>query len=72
MVVIILIVLYLFTLVIDFLPWRKERGKKETVLYVSLLAISFCVLILYCFGVNIPSPNRPIDYVVEKIFMPSR
>ncbi|HMM05092.1 MAG TPA: hypothetical protein PKD52_00235 [Clostridiales bacterium] len=72
MVVFILVILYLFTLAVDFLPRRKERGKKETALYVSLLAVSFCVLMLYCFGVKIPSPHEPIEYVVEKIFMTSR
>ena len=67
--ILILIVIYLFIIGIDFLPRRRERGKKETVLYVVLLAVSFSVLILYCLGVAIPNPHKPIEYVVEKIGM---
>jgi hypothetical protein len=67
------IVIALYTLIVffDFLPKRSLRDKKCGILYGVLLSVSFCVLILYCLDIPVPSPSVPIKQVVEMLFKPS-
>jgi hypothetical protein len=56
------------TVVFDFLPGIKKRPKKESVIYCLLLAVGFCVLLLYSLDVKVPGPSEWIRSVVEAIF----
>lgn len=53
---------------LNFLPQRKTRLKKENVIYVVLASASFIVLLLYSFGIRIPSPTRLIEATVKAVF----
>lgn len=72
MIAVIVVMIYLLIITLNFLPRRKEHKKKENVLYIVILSISFCVLILHIFDVKIPTPSDPIRAAVEKLFMPSK
>jgi uncharacterized BrkB/YihY/UPF0761 family membrane protein len=72
MVTVIVILLYFFIIIFDFLPILKERAKKQIFVYGLFLTASFCVLILFTFGVRCPGPTNEITAVVEKIFFPSK
>lgn len=57
-------------LLIDFFPYTKENGKKETTLYLTLMAIGVCIVSLYTLGIKVPSPAEPIKNLIEAIFGP--
>ncbi len=57
-------------LIIDFFPYSKESGKKETALYLTLMAIGVCIASLYTLGVKVPSPAEPIKNLIEAVFGP--
>ncbi len=63
------IVLALFTgaILLDFLPKIKKRQKKVNIVYCLLLVLSFGILMLYSFGVKVPSPTQAIEAVVKMI-----
>jgi len=67
----IVILLYVCVVLFDFIPSKKHRSKKESIVYCFLLSVSFCVLILYSFDIKVPGPSEPIRNVVEKLFKPS-
>ncbi len=72
MVTVIVILLYFFVVMFDFLPILKERSKKQIIVYGLFLGASFCVLILFSFGIRCPGPSNFITAVVEKIFLSSK
>lgn len=66
-----LIVFALVVLVVlfDFIPSRKDRTKKATVLYIILSVFALGVLVMYSVGVQVPGPSDAIKQAVESIFM---
>jgi uncharacterized protein with PQ loop repeat len=66
------IVLLLFAGVVafDFVPQIKQAGgsKKTSAVYIVFLIVSFTVLLLYSFGVEVPSPAVPIKNIVGALF----
>jgi len=64
----IVVFLYLFIIFFDFLPVAKSGRKKECIVYLALLTISFAILILYVFGFKLPSHFRIIQDLIQKIF----
>jgi len=72
MVTVIVILLYSFVIIFDFLPILKDRDKKQVFVYGLFLTASFCVLILFSFGIRCPGPSDQITAVVEKIFFSSK
>ncbi len=68
MVTFLVIVLYLFVVLFDFLPMIKNGKKKECWVYSVLLFISFCVILLFSLDIAVPSPMIFIKQVVG-IFM---
>lgn len=62
------IFLYLCIVVFDFLPAARGGVKKENILYLSLLSVSFCVLVLYSLNISVPSPATPIEAIIKKLF----
>lgn len=67
MVTVIVVLVYIFVVVFDFLPSKKNRDLKEIVVYCVLASISFCVLILYSLNITIPGSSKPIKNAVEKL-----
>jgi hypothetical protein len=65
---IIVVVLFLTILALDLLPKWKSTGAKDKFIYCALMLISFGVLILYTFDVQIPSPTKPITKLIDSIF----
>ncbi len=70
MLTVIILFLYLLTILLDFLPVRKEQPKKENLIYCALLLASFAVLLLYTFDVKIPGPSDAIRGAVEGVLGP--
>lgn len=56
------------TLALDLLPAVKKRPKKETVVYCLLLAVGFCVLLLYSLDIRVPGPSEGISDAVKALF----
>ncbi len=67
MLVVIVVGLVGVTLALDLLPAVKKRPKKETVIYCLLLAVGFCVLLLYSLDVKVPGPSELIRNVVKAL-----
>ncbi len=63
----IIIIIFAGILFIDFIPNRKSRKRKEKIFYGIVLAVSFCILMLYCAGYTLPSPTEGIESVVKMI-----
>lgn len=68
MITFIVVVVLLIILVVDLMPKWNTMGMKEKIVYSSLMAISFGVLILYTFNVDIPSPTTPITKLLDTLF----
>ena len=67
MAVVPLVLLYVFMLVTDYLPTKKELAVKERIIYLLLFSVGFCALVLYLLDIPIPGPSKPIKSAVEKI-----
>jgi len=66
----IVIALYVFAILFDFLPSRKGWAGKDSAVYWIILAISFCLLVLYSLDIKIPGPSEPIKSAIERLFPP--
>lgn len=66
----IVVLLYFFVILFDFIPTRKEHTTQRNVVYWGMLSVSFCVLVLYSMDIKVPGPTEPIKFVVEKLFHP--
>jgi hypothetical protein len=64
----IVVILFALTAALDWLPEIKNRPKKETVVYGLLWTSALAVLLLFSFGVRLPSPNDAIKTVFGAIF----
>lgn len=64
----IVILLFVFFYLFDYKPVLKEGKKTEKIVHISIMSISFIVLILYSFGISVPSPTEPIKNVVSLLF----
>lgn len=53
---------YAAVLLFDYIPMCKKKGKKENIIYGSFLVITFVVLLLYSFDIDLPSPSEPIRH----------
>jgi len=68
MITAIVITVFLLVIAFDYVPMHKDVKTKETVWYFIILGVSFCVLILYSFQINVPSPAKGIESVLDKLF----
>lgn len=68
MMTLIVILMYFFVFLFDFLPLIKNKKKNELWAYSITLIISFSVLLLFTFDVVIPSPSKLIQNIVETLF----
>lgn len=64
------IVLFLFILatLVEFLTVLKHSAKKVKIIHLSLMLVSFGVLMLYSLNITVPSPAEGITQVLETIF----
>ncbi len=46
----------------------KQAAKKVKILHLSIMLVSFCVLMLYSLNVPVPSPSGLIVRVIKAIF----
>ncbi|MDD2180876.1 MAG: hypothetical protein PHW32_00725 [Bacilli bacterium] len=67
MVLVIVIISYIFIIGFDYIPLIKSQNKKETIIYSTLLALSFVTLVLVVIGVKLPSPTKLIEYLLKSI-----
>jgi hypothetical protein len=68
MVIVIVIVVYFLTVLFDFIPIVKSGKKKEYLVYLTFLAISFTVLILYGLDIKVPGPTDLIVNSIKGLF----
>lgn len=64
----IILFLYGFIIVFDFLPLLRKRDKKQTLTYFSILVFTFIILVLNSFDISIPSPANAIKAFIKSIF----
>jgi len=50
---------------LDITPLIKESKSKELRIYISMFVIAFVISILLGLGIQLPSPSKPIEKVVE-------
>ncbi len=67
----IVIVLYALVILLDFIPHRKEGTIINGILYCAMMAVSFAVLILYSFDIQIWKPSEMIEKIVNALVHPS-
>ena len=63
----IVLILYIFIIIFDFIPLVKKRLKKEMWFYLSTLIVTFIVILLDSMDINIPSPVLLIKIIIESI-----
>lgn len=54
--------------VYEFVPLFKEKRRKEFYVNLGLGIISFAMAILISLKVDIPSPAKPVEIIIESIF----
>lgn len=65
---IIVLVSYILIIIFDFLPMLKSDNKKVFPFYIGTFLFTLIVLILYSFDIDIPSPVKPIENLINSIF----
>lgn len=68
MAIAIIMVVYGLTVIFDLIPIIKSGKKKEYLVYLSFLAISFTVLILFGLDIKVPGPTDLIINFINGLF----
>ncbi|MDR1392343.1 MAG: hypothetical protein LBJ09_04055 [Clostridiales bacterium] len=63
----IVIVLYIFAFIFDFLPILKSRKKTEISVYSFILAVSFIILFFETIGFRIPRLSPIMESFARKV-----
>lgn len=61
----IIIIIYMFIIISEYIPLIKKSNKNEVRLYTSLLVISFILITLVTFNVKLPNPTNAIKSIVQ-------
>lgn len=64
---ILVILAYIIIGIVEILPMVKKNQKKELVLYSIIFSGAFVLSLLLSLGINVPSPARPIEKVIQAI-----
>ncbi|WP_069648856.1 hypothetical protein [Caloranaerobacter ferrireducens] len=64
MIVLLVILAYLLTGIIEIFPMTKKKRKRELVLYSIFFIISFLISLLLSIGIKVPSPAVFIKKIV--------
>lgn len=65
---ILVIIAYIFLSIYELIPLYKQRLRNDFFVNLILEIISFTFVILLCFKVVIPSPEKPIRELITSIF----
>lgn len=60
--------LFVFVYLFDYKPVIQKGKNAEKIVHISIMSISFIILILYSFGISVPTPTEPIKNVVSALF----
>lgn len=66
----IIILLYFIVIFFDFLPVIKQKNKKQSILYLCILSLSFCMLILVNLNVELPMASKLIANMIKNFYVP--
>lgn len=64
----IVLVVYSFIIIFDYLPIIKRNNKPLSIVYGSMVCVSFVVLTLYCFNLSKPVISDFIIRTVKTLF----
>jgi hypothetical protein len=64
----IVLVVFILTAALDWLPGVKNKPKNETAVYGLIIVAALTILFLYSVGVKVPCPSVPIRNAVQAIF----
>lgn len=62
-----LILFYIVVGILEISALLRKNQKKELILYSSIFLLAFTLSILINLGVEIPSPAKPIENIVEMV-----
>lgn len=65
--IVIVLILYFFIVVFDFIPLVKKRMKKGKWFYLSTLIITFIVIMLDSMSIYVPSPALLIKFIIDSV-----
>lgn len=60
--------IYIFLIIIDFVPLLKSKNYKDITVYSFLITFSFIICLLMSLGIAVPNPVKPIEIVINKLF----
>lgn len=63
--IILVLLLFFAILALAYRPRLSKAQTREKAVYLSLLLISFCVLVLYSLDISVPSPSTGIIWFLE-------
>jgi len=65
-----LLVIFFYIIVIFFesVPLFKEKNKRKTIFFLSMIIFSMVISILLSLGVQLPNPSNAIKNIVISIF----
>lgn len=65
MLTVIVVLLYGIVVSLDFLPKIRHHPKKDSLIYCTLLSVSFLILLLFSLDITIPGPTDTIKRLVQ-------
>ncbi len=63
----IIVIIYVGVIIYDYCPLKKDKINREKMVYLSLLGISFILLILIVMEVKLLSPSKLIRFLLKPI-----
>jgi hypothetical protein len=60
--------IYILIFFIEYIPLLKKKNYKDITLYSFLIALSLLINLLISLGITIPTPVKPIEIIVNKLF----
>lgn len=64
MVLIIILCIYLFAILCDFRSIAMKKSKKVIIIYSVILTVTFSLMVIDSFGIEIPSPSVTIRNII--------
>lgn len=65
---VLVITAYTFLAIFEFIPLYKQKFWRDFWVNAVLFSFSFTVMMLLCFNIKIPSPEKPIRELIISIF----
>lgn len=67
MILAIIIIIYVFVTVLEYIPLIKKKNKGEIILYTVLLVVGLILLSLIAINIKLPNPTHLIKYILGPI-----